>query len=308
MKKIKTKEAMPRRSFRLKKETAGFLFVLPWVAGFLIFTLGPCIYTLVVSFLKWNLMSEPEFAGLKNYRNLLDDDLFLQSLAVTFRFVAVSVTISLFFSLGIALLLNVNHKIMYLYRTIFYIPSVVSGIAVAIVWSWIFSKDFGVLNYVLSLVGIKGPNWLGDPRFAPWAFVIIMSITYIGGPMIIFIAGLQNIPVYLYEAASLDGANGFQKLVSISLPSLSPIILYNLVTMIIGAFRTFVQAYTLAGKYGDPNHSLLFVVMHIYNKAFSSMEFGSSAAMSWVFIIIVLAISLIVMRMALPHVHYEDGE
>ena len=291
-----------------KKNLTGLAFVSPWVIGFLVFTLGPCFYTLVVSFMKWDLMTEPEFVGLQNYINLLDDDLFKQSLLVTFRFAVISVSISLVLSLAIALLLNVNSRVMYVYRTIFYIPSVVSGIAVAIVWSWIFSKDYGVLNYFLSLLGLDGPKWLGSPQYAPWAFVIIMATTFIGGPMIIFVAGLQNIPAYLYEAASLDGANSFQKLVNITLPSLSPIILYNLVTMLIGAFRTFVQATTLAGKNGDPGHSLLFMVMHIYNKAFSSMEFGASAAMSWVFIIIVLAISLIVMRVALPHVHYENGE
>ena len=278
-----------------KKNLTGLAFVSPWVIGFLVFTLGPCFYTLVVSFMKWDLMTEPEFVGFQNYINLLDDDLFKQSLLVTFRFAVISVSISLVLSLAIALLLNVNSRVMYVYRTIFYIPSVVSGIAVAIVWSWIFSKDYGVLNYFLSLLGLDGPNWLGSPQYAPWAFVIIMATTFIGGPMIIFVA-------------SLDGANSFQKLVNITLPSLSPIILYNLVTMLIGAFRTFVQATTLAGKNGDPGHSLLFMVMHIYNKAFSSMEFGASAAMSWVFIIIVLAISLIVMRVALPHVHYENGE
>lgn len=297
-----------KKKHRRNDSITGFLFVSPWIIGFLAFTLGPCLYTLGVSFTKWNLMSAPVFVGFQNYIKLLNNDLFLKSLYNTIRFAVVSVSISMVLALVIALLLNTNNKIMYVFRTIFYVPSVVSGIAVAIVWSWIFSKDFGIMNYVLSLVGISGPNWLGDPTWAPWAFVIIMSTTFIGGPMIIFVAGLQNIPAHLYEAASLDGANGFQKLKYITLPSLSPVILYNLVTMIIGAFRTFVQASTLAGESGNPDHSLLFVIMNIYNTAFSYMNFGSSAAMSWVFVVLVLGISLIVMKVAYPHVHYESGD
>ncbi len=289
-------------------DSIGYLFVAPWIIGFLVFTLGPFLYTVIVSVFKWNLMTSPAFVGLKNYGDILKDELFLKSLYNSLRFALICVPISLVISLGIALLLNTNRKSMYVMRTIFYVPSVVSGIAVAIVWSWIFSKDFGILNYALSLVGIEGPNWLGSMKWAPWAFVIIMSITFIGGPMIIFVAGLQNIPAYLYEAAALDGANAPQKLWYITLPSLSPVILYNLVTMIIGALRTFTQATTIAGKNGDPNHSLLFTVMHIYNTAFVSMRFGAATAMSVVFIILVLCISLLVMRLAMPYVHYETGE
>lgn len=278
----------------------------PWLIGFVIFTLGPCLYTLGISFTSWNMIGSPKFVGLRNYRNLLEDQLFLQAVKVTFRFVLVSVSISLVLSLSLALLLNINSRMMYVFRTIFYVPSVVSGIAVAILWAWIFSKDYGILNYFLSLLGVEGPNWLGNSSFAPWAFVIIMTTTFIGGPMIIFIAGLQNIPRHLYEAASIDGAGFWQKLRRITLPSLSPIILYNLITMVIGAFKTFTSAYTIAGKNGSPEHSLLFLVMHIYNKAFGSMEFGSASAMSWVFLLMVLVISLIIMRLTIPMVHYEE--
>ena len=285
---------------------SGFVFVAPWLIGFLVFTLGPCLYTLGISFTKWNMLNTPTFVSFANYINLLDDKLFLKSLEVTFRFVFVGVSTAMLLALGLALLLNANNRLMYVFRTVFYVPSVVSGIAVAILWSWIFSKNFGILNYVLSLFGLPGPNWLGDPSWAPWAFVIIMSTTFVGAPMIIFVAGLQNIPVHLYEAASIDGAGYWQKLRGITLPALSPIILFNLVTMVIGAFKTFTQAYTISGKNGDPDHSLLFVVMRIYNKAFGTMEFGSASAMSWVFLILVLLVSLLIMRLTMPMVHYEE--
>lgn len=290
----------------INENTAGYLFISPWLIGFIVFLLGPCIYTFGLSFTNWDMISAPRFIGSRNYLDLLTDDLFMQSLLVTIRFVLSSVIISITLSLLIAILLNTNSSAMYFFRTIFYVPSVVSGIAVAILWSWIFSPDFGIINYVISLLGIQGPNWLGDPIYAPWAFVIIMCTTFVGAPMIIFIAGLQNIPQYLYESAEIDGANSVQKFANITIPTLSPIILFNSITMIIGAFRTFVQAYTLAGKDGNPNHSLLFFVMYLYKKAFQDMDMGSASALAWIFFIIVFILTAIVLRSSSKWVHYED--
>ncbi len=290
-----------------RENLAGYLFISPWLIGFIVLLVGPFIYTFYLSFTNWDMLSAPEFIGGRNYIDLFTDDLFKQSLIVTVRFVVSSVSISLILSLALAVLLNSNSKVMYFFRTIFYVPSVVSGIAVAIVWSWIFSTDFGIVNYALSLLGIKGPNWLGDPKYAPWAFVIIMCTTFIGAPMIIFVAGLQNIPKYLYESADIDGANSVQKFFKITLPTLSPIILFNTITMIIGAFRTFVQAYTLAGKDGSPNHSLLFFVMYLYKTAFQNMDMGSASAMAWVFFLIVFVLTVIILKSSSKWVHYEDG-
>lgn len=154
------------------------------------------------------------------------------------------------------------------------------------------------MNYVLSLFSIDGPDWLGNPTFAPWAFIIIMCTTFIGAPMIIFLSGLQNIPAYLYESAGIDGANSFQKIRYITLPELKPIIIFNTITMIIGAFRTFVQAYTLAGKDGNPRHSLLFFVMYLYNKAFANMDMGSACAMAWIFFIIVFLFTILILKLS----------
>lgn len=283
---------------RKSDDWKGYLFIAPWLTGFVIFMLIPCVYTLGISFTNWDMFSAPRFVGFHNYINLLEDELFLQSIWVTVRFVFCSVGISIVLALGLALLLNVNSGFMYVFRTIFYIPSVVSGIAVAIVWGWIFSPDFGIVNYLLSLIGVRGPDWLGDPTFAPWAFIIIMCTTFIGAPMIIFLAGLQNIPACLYESASIDGAGTFQKLKYITLPELKPIIVFNIVTMVIGAFRTFVQAYTLAGKSGNPRHSLLFFVMYLYNKAFSDMDMGSACAMAWVFFSIVFVFTVLILKLS----------
>jgi len=293
---------------RINKENlAGYLFISPWLIGFVVFLVGPFIYTFCLSFTNWDMFSAPMFIGVQNYLDLFTDDLFIQSLLVTIRFVVSSVFFSIVFSLALAILLNANSRLIYFFRTIFYVPSVVSGIAVAIVWSWIFSTDFGIINYALSLLGIQGPNWLGDPKYAPWAFVIIMCTTFIGVPMIIFVAGLQNIPKYLYESADIDGANNIQKFFRITLPTLSPIILFNTITMIIGAFRTFVQAYTLAGKDGNPNHSLLFFVMYLYKTAFQNMDMGAASAMAWVFFIIVFVLTVIILKASSKWVHYEDG-
>ena len=270
-----------------KKNLTGLAFVSPWVIGFLVFTLGPCFYTLVVSFMKWDLMTEPEFVGLQNYINLLDDDLFKQSLLVTFRFAVISVSISLVLSLAIALLLNVNSRVMYVYRTIFYIPSVVSGIAVAIVWSWIFSKDYGVLNYFLSLLGLDGPNWLGSPQYAPWAFVIIMATTFIGGPMIIFVAGLQNIPAYLYEAASLDGASKIQQFFKITLPMVSPTLFVVLIMRLMASLKVYDLIYMMVDQTNPALTNAQSLMYLFYRESFVAGNRGyASAIVVWTVLLI----------------------
>ena len=288
-----------------RRRLTGYFFISPWIIGFVIFLLGPILYALYISFTNWDMLSLPRFIGLQNYLDLFSDNLFKHSLFVTMRFVLTIVSISMVLSLSLAMLLNSNSKVMY-FRTMFYIPSVISGIAMAILWSWVFSPDFGILNYALSLFKIQGPNWLGDPLYAPWAFVIMMLPVFVGAPMIIFIAGLQNIPKYFYEAADIDGANPIQKFIKITLPMLSPVILFNLITMIIGAFRIFVQAYILAGKYGNPGRSLYFFVMYLYNTAFQDMNMGSAMAMLWMFFVIVFILTVIVLRSSSVWVYYEE--
>ncbi len=284
---------------------SGYLFISPWLIGFFLFLVGPGLYSLYMSFNEWDLFSPPEYVGIQNYIELFTDDpTFIKSLSNTLLFVIRSVLASMIIALGLALLMNTNSRIMYLFRTIFYVPSVVSGVAVAILWSWIFAPDFGILNYVLSGLGITGIDWLGNPRYAPWAFVIIMTTSFIGAPMIIFIAGLQNIPKEQYESASIDGANAWSKLRFITLPELAPIILYNAITMLIGAFRVFAQAVTLAGKDGYPSKSLLFYVMYLYKKGFTQMQMGKASAMAWIFFVLIFSITALIIKLGA----YKDAE
>lgn len=295
-------------SFRalIERGLTGYLFISPWIIGFIIFTLGPLLFSLYISFTNWDMFSSMRFIGLQNYLNLFSDDMFKHSLFITFKFVLIIVSMSMVLSLTIALLLKSNSKIMYFFRMCFYAPSVISGIAAAILWSWILSRDFGILNYALSLFGIQGPNWLGNPLYAPWAFIIMILPVFVGAPMIIFIVGLENISKHLYEAADIDGADYIHKFFKITLPMLSPIILFNLIIMIIGAFRIFVQAYTLGGKYGNPSHSLYFFVMYIYKRAFEDMAMGPAMAMLWVFFIIIFILIVIILRYSSALVYYEE--
>lgn len=295
------------KTFKRQNGLAGLIYISPWILGFIVFLLGPIVYTFFISLHKWDMLSPMKYVGLQNYIKLFfQDKVFIQSLYVTFRFVFTSVILTMTLSLLIAVLLNRNSKIMYFFRTVFYVPSVISGIAMAILWAWVFNADFGIINYALYLLGVKGPNWLGDPAYAPWAFVIIMVTTFIGAPMIIFIAGLQNIPSYLYEAAEIDGANGVQKFLKITLPTLSPVILFNAITMVIGAFRTFTQAYVISGRTGYPAKSLLFYVVYLYDKAFHMLEMGTASAMAWIFILIVLIFTFILLKTSRKWVHYDN--
>lgn len=296
-------------SNRLARRQArnGYLFIALWFVGFAVFTLIPFAYTLFLSFTKFDLLSAPRFVGLDNYSYLvLHSVLFRQSILVTFRFLVTSVSCVLVFSLFFALLLNTNSRVMYVFRTALYVPSVVSGIAVAILWAWIFSKDFGLLNYVLSIFGIGGPNWMGDAHYAPWAFLIIMFTTFNGPPMVIYVAALQNIPKYLYEVSDIDGATSFQKFSKITLPMISPIILFNLITLMIAAFQVFVQAYTLGGNSGFPNHSLLLIVVYLYTTAFQDLQMGVASAVAWLLFVIVLLLSVIILRTSFSWVYYEE--
>lgn len=285
-----------RKKIFSDQDKYGYVFIMPWLIGFLLFWLIPAIFSFVTSFTKWNMIGSMKFIGFKNYINLTQDIVFRTSLLNTLKFSLFAVIISFALALGLALLLNKNSKIMFLFRTIFYIPSVISGIAVAIVWAWIFSKETGVLNYILGLFEINPINWLGNSNYSMAAFLMMISTNLIGTPLITFLAALQNVPAELYEAADIDGANRLQKLNFITLPMIKSISVFNLITLIIGSFRIFVQAQTLAGKDGNPDRSLLFMVMNIYNTAFERLQMGYAAAMSWVFFVIVFIVSILVLK------------
>jgi multiple sugar transport system permease protein len=205
-------------------------------------------------------------------------------------------------SLLLALLLNLKLKGMGIFRTLFYLPSVITGVAVAVLWMWVLQPDFGILNYFLSFVGIKGPDWLGDPQWALTS-LIMMSVWGSGGSIVIFLAGLQNIPQLLYDASSIDGATKFRQFWTVTLPMITPTIFFNLIMGIIGAFQTFTQGYVMTK--GGPLNSTYFYALYIYNKAFQDLQMGYAAALSWVLFAIIAVLSLFVFKSSKSWVYYE---
>ncbi len=281
----------------------GYLFTSPWIIGCLIFTLGPMIASLVLSLTNYDIVHAPEFVGLANYIKLFTDDPhFWHSLGVTVTYAIFAVPLSLVFGFSLAYLLNLNIPAVAFWRTIFYMPSVTAGVAVAVVWGFIFNPRFGILNWVLGLVGIKGPGWLASPDWALPA-LILMSLWSVGGGMIIYLAGLQSIPTAFYESAQLDGASGWQQLIHITLPMMSPVIFYNLVIGVIGTFQYFTEAYVLTR--GGPAEATMFYNLYLYNNACTYLDMGYASALAWVLFVIVLALTLLIFRSSALWVYYE---
>jgi multiple sugar transport system permease protein len=297
-----------KRRVRLTQQPGfwGMLFISPWLLGFLIFTAGPMLGSLFLSFCKYDL-NTLKWVGGKNYQVLFTQDpLFWKSLGNTAIYVLFSVPIGLTGSLLIALLLNQKVRGMPFFRTAFYLPSLVPAVASSLVWMWVFHPDSGILNYTLSLIGIKGPAWLLDPNTA-LASLIVMSLWGIGGGrMIIFLAGLQGIPDDLYEAASLDGAKGWAVFRHVTLPMLSPTIFFNLILGIIGSFQVFTSAFVMTG--GGPNNATMMYVLYLYNNAFRYFKLGKASAMAWVLFAILLVFTVIQFKNAAKWVYYEGGE
>jgi multiple sugar transport system permease protein len=281
----------------------GWLWASPWLLGFLIFTLGPMLASIYYSFTEFPVISPPKWIGLQNYRTMLTgDDLFGQSLKVTTLYAIFGVPLHLVAGFSIALLLNQRIRLVALWRTIYYLPAVVSGVAVALLWQWIFNSDFGLANWLLRLVGIEGPSWLLDPQLALPA-LIFMSLWGVGGGMIIYLAGLQGVPTPLYEAAEVDGASSVQRFIHITLPMVSPVIFFNLVIGIIGALQTFTQAFIMTG--GGPRNATYFFMLHLYNNAFQWLKMGYAAALAWVLFFYILILTLLVVRSSSAWVYYE---
>jgi multiple sugar transport system permease protein len=291
-----------------KKQQAlwGLAFISPWLLGFLIFTAGPMLASLYLSFCKYDLHTL-SFVGTKNYEVLLTrDPLFYRSLTNTALYVFFSVPLGLTGSLLIAVLLNQKVKGLPVFRTMFYLPSLVPAVASSLVWLWVFHPDAGILNYGLSKLGIKGPAWLLDPKTALGS-LIMMSLWGIGGGrMLIFLAGLQGISDELYEAAQLDGAKGWASFRHITLPMLSPTIFFNLILGIIGSFQVFTSAYIMTG--GGPDNATLMYVLYLYNNAFRYFKLGKASAMAWILFAILLAFTLVQFKNASKWVYYEGGE
>lgn len=284
----------------------GYLGILPWVIGFVAFTAGPLLASLVLSFTEWDIVRPPRWVGFANYvRMFTDDALFRNALRVTFYYVALSVPLQLVVGLGLSLLLNIKVRGMNVYRTIFYLPAVLSGVAVALMWIWIMHPDLGVINNLLAVVGIQGPGWFWDKN---WALpsIVIMSLWSVGGGAVIYLAGLQNIPPHLYEAAQIDGANRWQRFRVITLPMLTPTLFFQLIVGMIDAFRIFTEAYVITK--GGPLGATYFYMLYLYEEAFQNFNMGYASALGWVLTIIIASCSLVLFLTSNRWVYYEDNE
>lgn len=286
-----------------KEERSFYLFVTPWIIGFLAFTAWPMIYSIYLSFMKWDFIGTQRYIGWQNYEKLFSDKVFWQSLKVTFTYVFTSVPAGMVVAFLLALLLNQNVKGLSIFRTMFYMPSLVSGVANAVLWIWMFNPEFGVLNTLLSMIGIEGPDWIYDKY---WALpsLILMSLWSVGGSMLIYLSGLQGISTELYEAADMDGAGSVRKFFSITIPMMSPVIFFNLVMNMIGAFQVFTEGYTMTE--GGPSYATMFYVLYLYNNAFKNFKIGYASAQAWVLFIIILIFTAIVFKSSNLWVFYAN--
>jgi multiple sugar transport system permease protein len=290
-------------SMQRREDLAGWLWASPWILGFLIFTLGPMLASVYYSFTEYPILASPRWIGIGNYRTMLtDDEFFYQSLKVTVVYSLISVPLNLIVGFMIAILLNQDIRWVTVWRTVYYLPSIIAGVAVALLWQWIFNADFGLANYLLRLIGIKGPSWLLDPQWALFS-LIVMSLWGVGGGMVIYLAGLQGIPTVLYEAAEIDGAGALRRFAHITLPMVSPVIFFNLIMGIIGTFQTFTQAFIMTG--GGPRRATYFYMLHLYNNAFQWLKMGYASSLAWVLFFIILGLTLLVLRSSSAWVFYQ---
>jgi len=291
-----------RLSRQAWEEIGGYLFILPWIIGFLAFTFGPMVYSLYLGFVETDILTHTEWVGLANYEQMLQDPLWSKSLRNTAYYTFVMVPLSTIGSLLLAVLLNQKVRFLSLFRTIYYLPSVVSGVAVALLWIWILNRDFGIVNGALRVFGIRGPAWLQSEEWAMPA-LILMGLWGVGGNMIIFLAALQGVPSTLYEAATIDGAGTLNKFWHITMPMISPTVLFSLVMGIINSFQIFTQAYVMTD--GGPNNATLTQVLYLYRKAFEQFHFGYASAIAWVLFLIILVFTAAMIRGSSLWVYYE---
>jgi multiple sugar transport system permease protein len=304
---IKPAKRVATSSFRISPETIwGYIFIAPWIAGFLIFAVGPIVASFVLSFTRYELIGSASWIGLENFHSLLvDDRLFWTSLYNTAYYTLFSVPLGIAVSLLLAMLLNRPLPGIGVYRTLFYLPVVSSGVAISLLWIWLFNPQFGLINHMLRLVGLPGPGWLVDPAWAKPA-LIFMSVWSVGGTVVIFLAGLQGVPRTLYEAAALDGAGAWRQFRHITVPMMSPVIFFNLIIGIIGSFQVFTQAYVMTG--GGPQNATLFYVLYLFKQGFGLFRMGYAAAMAWLLFLIILVLTLLQMTLARRWVYYASGD
>lgn len=301
------RSASPPRRQRLsprviRDNIAGFLFISPWLLHFTLLIAFAMIYSFRISLMETDLLSTEKFVGFANYKQLWNDELFWKSFRVTAYYSFVLVPSGIVIALAIAMLMNQKVKLLGVWRTLFYLPSVVSGVAVAILWGYVLNPRFGLLNLGLRNIGIEGPRWLFSETWAVPGF-ILMGLWGAGGAMLLYLAGLQGIPTQLYEAAEIDGAGSWSRFRHITIPMLTPTIYFNLLINIIGSFQVFTQSYIMTG--GGPNNATLTQVLYLYRKGFQNFQFGYASALAWALFLVIMIFTVLVVRSSEGWVHYE---
>ena len=296
-------------SMRQREEINGWLWASPWLLGFFLFTFGPMLASLYLSFTRFSITNVPIWLGLDNYVRALTgaDDLFWPSMGRTLTWAFVMVPIGIGLSFLAAALLNQGLKGTVIFRTLFFLPSLTPVVAAALLWRWLYHPEFGGINYLLLQMGIEGPRWLSSPSTAMQSLMLVALWGAVGGStMIIFLAGLQGIPIELHEAASIDGANAWQRLRAITLPLMTPTIFFNLIIGIIAALKVFATAMVATG--GGPNYATWFFNLHLYYNAFQYFEMGYASALAWIFFVLVVSLTYLNVRWSRRWVHYEGEE
>ena len=288
----------PRKGRLGRREAIdGILMALPWMLGFLLLTAGPMLFGLYTSMTRWDIISTPQWVGLANFKRMFsgEDTYFYKALWVTLKYVALSAPLHVVLDFILASLLNMKLKGTNIFRSIFYLPYILPVVASAVLWSWVFNPDFGLLNYGLSLIGIKGPTWLASET---WALpsIVLMNLQYVGWGMVVMLAGLQRVPEELYEAAQLDGANRWKMTLHITLPMVSSVVFFIIITHINSSFQTFTQSFLMTR--GGPNYATYFYMLHLYNEAWSSFRMGYASALAWILFLIVVGFTVLNFRLS----------
>ena len=289
-----------------KEGILGYLFASPWILGFFIFTLYPVCSSLYYSFTSYNTLKPPKWIGLYNYIYMLTkDQLFTKSLINTVYYAVLSVPLGIAAGVLVAILLNQKVKGMRLFRTLFYLPTIASSVATALLWLWLMEPNFGLFNTALAKIGISGPGWLTDPAWAKPS-LILMSLWTVGGGMLIYLAALQDVPQSLYESAAIDGAGAIKQFFKITLPMITPTLFFNLITGVIGGLQVFNQAFIMTS--GGPAYATYFYAYHLYTKAFSEYSMSYASALAWVLLVITLILSMVIFKTSNRWVYYEGDQ
>lgn len=288
----------------MKRTSQGYWFISLWLIGFLVFTAMPFLVSIILSFTHYTVASSPQWIGLANYETLLfDDPSFWRSLANTLTYALVAVPLCIVTAFALALLLNLELRGMAIYRTIFFLPHIVPVVASTAIFMWILNPQIGLINNVLAIIGIDGPAWLHDPAWS-MTTLILLSVWGIGGSIVIYLAGLKDVPISLYEAARIDGANAWQRALHITMPMMTPVIFFNLVIGIIHAFQYFTQAYILTQ--GGPQESTMFLALYLFFRAWRYLDLGYASALAWIMFVVVAMVTIMVFRSQRRWVHYGD--